>query len=214
MKLRLCGFVLIAIACIPAATTAQQYGIAPHVGTMGVGVDVAYAAAPRIGLRAGFNVMPINLDFTEEDIDFTLSLQSPQITAMADLFLVGPLRLSGGVRYTSSGITLDADVSSTVDLGTGTYSLDSLTGTIVTPDISPYIGIGIGNPAGSKLGFFLDLGVAILGEPEFQLDAYGTATSLPGFSANLEAERSEIEAELDTYFKIYPVISVGFSIGF
>jgi hypothetical protein len=122
--------------------------------------------------------------------------------------------LSGGLRYSSSNIVLTGDVTQTVDLGGTSYSLDSLAGTIVTPDIAPYVGIGFGNPAASRFGFFLDLGVAYQGEPELDLEAFGNATTLPGFDADLQAETVEVEDALKKYFKFYPVISLGFSIGF
>ena len=109
---------------------------------------------------------------------------------------------------------LTGDVTQTVDLGGTAYSLDSLAGTIVTPDIAPYVGIGFGNPAAQMFGFFVDLGVAYQGEPELDLEAYGNATTLPGFAADLEEERLDIEDNLKKYFKFYPVISVGISIGF
>ena len=63
-------------------------------------------------------------------------------------------------------------------------------------------------------GFFVDLGVAYQGAPELELDPFGNATALPGFNANLETERQDIEDALGKYFRFYPVISLGFSIGF
>jgi len=189
-------------------------GVAGHVGTMGIGVDVAVSAAPGVGLRVGGNIIPVEIDGTFSDVDFTVAFQSPQYTAMVDLYPFGGFRLSGGLRYSSSNIELTGDVTQTVDLGGTNYSLDSLVGVISTPDVSPYVGIGFGNPAGSRFGFFLDLGVAYQGEPEFEVAAFGNATTLPGFSTDLEEERATIEDELGTYFKFYPVISLGFSIGF
>ena len=46
------------------------------------------------------------------------------------------------------------------------------------------------------------------------LVATGNATTLPGFTEDLEAERLEIEEDLGKYFKFYPVISLGIAIGF
>ena len=63
------------------------------------------------------------------------------------------------------------------------------------------------------LGFFVDIGAAYQGEPELELVATGNATTLPGFNQNLEQERQAIEEDLGKYFKFYPVISVGISIG-
>jgi hypothetical protein len=181
---------------------------------MGVGVDAAISPAPGIGLRAGANVMPVEINGEFSDVDFTVNLQSPQLTAMIDLYPFGGFRLSGGLRYSSSNIELIGDVAQSVDLGGTSYNLDSLVGTIVTPDISPYVGIGFGNPTKRGIGIFLDAGVAYQGEPDLELDAFGNATTLPGFNTDLEEERLDIEDSLKTYFKFYPVISLGISIGF
>ena len=207
--------VVLAIAMTPGSLMAQGgIGIAGHVGTMGVGVDAAISPAPGIGLRAGANIMPVEINGAFSDVDFTVNLQSPQMTAMVDLYPFGGFRLSGGLRYSSSNIVLAGDVTQAVDLGGTNYTLDSLVGTIVTPDIAPYVGIGFGNPAKRGLGIFIDLGVAYQGAPELDLDAFGNATALPGFATNLEAERLDIEDALGTYFRFYPVISLGLSIGF
>jgi hypothetical protein len=215
MRKIFCLSVLLATTTFPGSLHAQGgIGVAGHVGTLGVGVDVAVAAAPKIGLRAGANIMPLEIDGTFSDVDFTVELQTPQFMALVDLYPAGGFRLSGGLRYSSSNIVLTGDVTQTVDLGGTSYSLDSLAGTIVTPDIAPYVGIGFGNPAASRFGFFLDLGVAYQGEPELDLEAFGNATTLPGFDADLQAETVEVEDALKKYFKFYPVISLGFSIGF
>jgi len=215
MKKTCCLCVFAALLAFSTAATAQGgIGVAGHVGTLGAGVDVAISPAPNIGLRAGGNIMPLEVEGSFSDVDFTVELQSPQFMALVDFYPAGAFRLSGGLRYSNSNIVLTGDVTETVDLGGSTYSLDSLAGTIVTPDIAPYVGIGFGNPAAQPFGIFVDLGVAYQGEPELELDAYGNATTLPGFAADLEEERLDIEDDLKKYFKFYPVISVGISIGF
>jgi len=158
--------------------------------------------------------MPLEIESTVEEVDFTLELQSPQFMALVDLYPSGAFRLSGGLRYSSSNIVLTGDVTQTIELGGTNYDLDSFVGTIVTPDVAPYVGIGFGNPTSGPFGFFVDLGVAYQGEPELELVATGTATSLPGFDSDLEEKRVDVEDELKKYFKFYPVISIGFSIGF
>ena len=207
----------LAAAALPGSLLAQTQvgiGVAGHVGTMGAGIDAAISPARGIGLRAGANIMPVEINGTFSDVDFSVELQSPQMTAMIDLYPVGGFRLSGGFRYSSSNIVLTGDVAQSVDLGGTSYNLDSLAGTIVTPDIAPYVGIGFGNPAKRGLGIFIDVGVAYQGAPDLELDAFGNATTLPGFAADLEEERLDIEDTLGTYFRFYPVISLGLSIGF
>ena len=209
---------LVAAASHPVHSQAQtRAGIVAHAGTMGLGADVAISPAPKVGLRAGGNFMPVEPSFTVSDIDFTLALQSPQFTAMVDLYPVGGFRLSGGLRYTSSNIELTGDYTGTIDIGGTTYSgtqVGTLTGVIEVRDLAPYVGIGFGNPTGSKLGFFFELGAAYQGAPTVTLHASGTAASLPAFQADLAQERQDIEDDLGVYFKFYPVLTLGFSIGF
>lgn len=207
--------ILLMVTMLSGSLAAQGgVGVAGHVGTLGLGVDVAIAAAPNIGLRAGGNIMPLDFDGEYSGVSYSIELQSPQFMALVDLYPAGAFRLSGGLRYSNSNIVLTGDVTQSVDIGGTLYSLESLVGTIVTPDIAPYVGIGFGNPAARPFGFFVDLGVAYQGEPELELVATGNATTLPDFDQDLEEERLDIEEDLGKYFKFYPVISVGLSIGF
>ena len=73
---------------LPGSLLAQVgIGVAGHVGTMGVGVDAAISPARNIGLRAGANIMPVQINGTFSDVDFSVELQSPQFMALVDLYL-------------------------------------------------------------------------------------------------------------------------------
>ncbi len=204
------------LALIPSRAHAQA-GIAIHVGTLGVGADIATSFGPRIGLRSGFNFFPTDIDATVSDVPYQIDLASPTFTAMLDLYLLGPLRLSGGVVYTTDDIVLAGEITGTVDINGTMYSpaeAGILTGTILTKELSPYAGIGLGNPARSRFGFFLDLGVAFHGTPGFTLTAVGgSANTLPQFQSDLAAEAQSIQDDL-VNITVYPVVTIGFSIGF
>ncbi len=210
-----CLFSILAIGAVPSAILAQGVGVAPHVGTLGVGVDLAVSLVDRVGFRAGANIFPFDIGVSTSDVDYTIALPSPQFTVMADLFLAGSFRLTGGLLVSSADLTLEGDFTGTVDIGDDTYTAEevgTLTGAIVTNDVSPYVGIGVGRVAGSGFGFLLDLGVAFQGTPGVALAADGPIASDPAFQADLEAERQDIEDDVDI-FRYYPVITLGFSIG-
>ena len=132
---------------------------------------------------------------------------------MLDLYLLGPIRLSGGAIYTTADMVLAGEITGSIDINGITYTpteVGTLTGTVITKELSPYAGIGLGNPAGrSRIGFFLDLGVAFHGTPAFTLTA--TGSSVP--QAELDAEAQSIQDDL-TNITVYPVVKVGFYIGF
>ncbi len=217
MKKIFCLSIVAAVAVSPSPAHAQGAGVAFHVGTLGVGADIAAAFGSRIGLRSGFNFFPTDIDRTISDIPYQIDFASPTFTFVLDLYLVGPLRLSGGGVFSPDDIVLAGEITGPVDINGTVYTptqIGTLTGTIFTNELSPYAGIGLGNPGRSKFGFFLDLGVAFHGRPGFTLEAVGgSASTLLQFQADLAAEEQTIQDYL-TDIIVYPVVAMGFSIGF
>ncbi len=216
MKKIFCISIVAAVAVSPLPAHAQGAGIAFHVGTLGVGADIAAAFGSHVGLRSGFNFFPADIDRTVSDISYQIDFASPTFTLVLDLYLLGPLRLSGGGVFSPDDIVLRGESAGTVTINGISYiasQVGALTGTIVTNEVSPYAGIGLGNPARSKFGFFLDLGVAFHGTPVFTLNADGPASSNLQFLADLAAEEQSIRDDLES-ITVYPVATIGFSIGF
>ena len=217
MKKTFCISIVAAIAVSPLPAQAQGAGIAFHVGTLGVGADIAAAFGSHFGLRSGFNFFPTDIDAKVSGINYQIDFASPTFTAMLDLYLLGPLRVSGGAIYTTDDIVLAGELTGPVDINGSTYSptqVGIITGTILTNELSPYAGIGLGNPGRSKFGFFLDLGVAFHGTPGFTLEAVGgSASTLLQFQADLAAEEQSIRDDLAN-ITVYPVVTIGFYIGF
>ncbi len=216
MKKISCVLILAGLAFIPSRAHAQA-GIAIHVGTLGVGADIATSFGSRIGLRSGFNFFPTDLDRTVSGVPYQIDFASPTFTVMLDLYLGGAFRVSGGAIYSTDDIVLAGEIIAPVTLNTTSYSpaqVGTLTGTIVTNELSPYAGIGLGNPARSKFGFFLDLGVAFHGTPGFTLTSVGgSASGTQPFESDLDVEELSIQ-NARWFITVYPVATIGFSIGF
>ena len=111
-------------------------------------------------------------------------------------------------------IDLDARLNESVEIGNTIYTpaqIGTLNGSLDIDGLSPYVGIGWGNPFGGdrRWGFTLDFGVAFTDSPDASLTSVGgTFSADPTLLANLEKERKDIEDDLDS-FKFYPVISLG-----
>lgn len=217
MKKIFCISIVAAIAVSPLPAHAQGAGIAFHVGTLGVGADIATSFGSRIGLRSGFNFFPTDIDRAVSDVPYQIDFASPTFTVMLDLYLLGPLRVSGGAVYTTDDIVLAGELTGPVMIDGNTYSpaqIGIITGTIFTNELSPYAGIGLGNPGRSRFGLYLDLGVAFHGTPGFTLTAVGgSANTLLQFQSDLNAEALSIQNDLSK-ITVYPVVTIGFYIGF
>lgn len=206
---------LIAATILVAPSHAQDAGLAIHVGSMGVGVDAAVMVHSKVGLRAGGNFFPFDINFNSSDIDYSLDLPSPQFLLVADLYPTGSFRVSGGLMISTSSFDLTGELDGPVDIGGSTYTpaeVGNLTGLLETRDVSPYIGLGFGNPATSRVGFFVELGVAFHGNPKASATADGPIAAAPGFQQDLDREIQDITDDVENFI-VYPVLSIGVSIG-
>lgn len=200
---------------MPRLVQAQQAGLAFHVGTTGLGADLSVLVAPRVAIRAGASVFPFDLSITASDVEYTISPPSPQFLAVLDLSPGGAFRVSAGMLIASRDFEIDAKLTQPVEIGGTFYRPDqigSLTGTFDTRGVSPYLGIGFGMPARSRVSFFLDLGVAFHGTPRVSASADGPVASLPQFQQDLDREVENIQNDVDP-FKVFPIVSVGVVVG-
>jgi hypothetical protein len=83
----------------------------------------------------------------------------------------------------------------------------------IWPDLLPYFGLGLGGPGrGDPVALIFDIGVAV-GKPTFSMSA-SNATDGSQLQQDVDAEAAEIQAELDKYAKLYPVLSLGVIVRF
>ena len=192
-----------------------ELGFAPHVGTLGLGVDVAVTVHRQVGLRGGINWLPFDINVEHESVDYELDWSSPHVPLLVDFYPSGQFRLSGGVLFSPSTYDVTGRLAEATDVGDNVYTpqeVGTLRGEVSTNTTSPYVGIGYGNPAAGALGFFFDLGVAFHGNPAIAVTADGTAAADPQFQADLDAEVVELEDDLESWV-VYPVLSIGLSFG-
>ena len=153
--------------------------------------------------------------------DATLALDSVYATGNFR-FPLSPFRVTAGAFSNgneflmqsldagNASLTIGGSSFNTADVGV----LQSVTSFDST---APYLGVGFDFEVFGKVGLNLDLGVLWQGDPDVTLEASGLATAPPAVQAELvtalEAERMELEGELDD-FKAWPVISLGFVYNF
>jgi hypothetical protein len=108
--------------------------------------------------------------------------------------------------------------STSVDIGDMTYTasdIAQLTGTLDSKDQAPYVLIGFGRHTASGIGLFLDMGAAFIGEPEVGLAATGNSVVVNSaeFRSELRKQETNIEDDLGSYIKVWPILNIGLRIG-
>lgn len=187
-----------------------RFTLSGKAGTLGVGPELATKLATDINVRVGFNTFDLDFDDEEiDDVDYDLGIDLSSLSAIVDWHIFDdPFRISGGFISMHNEINLDATPNKNVEIGYTTYTpaqIGTLNGSLDIDGLSPYVGIGWGNPfAGERRwGFTLDMGLAFTDSPDVKLTSSGIVTS-----ADLEKERRDIEDDFDS-LKVYPVISLG-----
>ncbi len=205
---------------VPAAVSAQGFGIAARAGTMGAGGEVALGLTDAFVIRGGFGVTLVEPTVTIDDIEFTLTLPNKWITIGADLYLGDSFRIGAGMLFKPDDPTLVGNItgSTSVDIGDMTYTasdIAQLTGTLDSKDQAPYVLIGFGRHTASGIGLFLDMGAAFIGEPEVGLAATGNSVVVNSaeFRSELRKQETNIEDDLGSYIKVWPILNIGLRIG-
>jgi hypothetical protein len=199
-----------------SATATGQVGVAAHVGSLGLGADVGFAFSPILGVRLGANVQPWAVSATVSDVALRGVPASPALTGFVDVHPGGSgFRLTGGAVFFAGSHQLDGRPAGTVQVGGITYNaslVGSVSATLETRSLAPYVGAGWGGATRSGLGVTVDLGVALQGEPKVAVAVNGPLAFDPGFQASLDREVQAFEDDV-AIFRFYPVLSVGVSLG-
>lgn len=207
------------LLAVPAAVTAQGFGIAVRAGTLGVGPEVALGLTDAFVIRGGIGLMRFEPTATIDEIEFTLTLPEKWITIGADVYLGGTFRIGGGMLFKPDDPTLVGDiVGGSVQIGDVTYTstdVSQLTGTLDSKDRAPYVLIGFGRHTSTGVGLFLDIGAAFIGEPVVSLAATGNSEIINSseFQAELRKQETNIENDLGQYIKVWPILNIGVRIG-
>jgi hypothetical protein len=209
-----------ALVTLSAPLAAQtNASVAARFGTLGIGVEGAVRSG-HIGARAGINFFEWTFRYRASSVSFNAKLDFQGKSALLDYYpsKTGKLHLSGGVMTTPVEVTGVGKPN----LG-GSYIFNGqsypaatvgvVTADAIWPDMLPYFGLGFGGPGGGDpVALIFDIGVAI-GKPTFSMSASG-AEGNPQLQQNVEAETAEIQADLDRYAKVYPVLSLGVIVRF
>jgi hypothetical protein len=225
MRKSLFALAVAAFVALPGVVAAQGFGVAGRAGTLGIGAEGALGLGDAIVIRGGIGLMPFEIDPTSfwdvgTDVEATLTLPESWYNVGIDLYLGSSFRIGGGMLYKPDDPTISGTLtgSASIDIGGTTYTatdVAEVTGALVSKTTAPYVLIGFGKHTSSGIGLFLDLGVAMLGEPEVQLAATGNSTVINSgeFQSRLRQEEQNLEDDAGKYLQYWPILNIGLRIG-
>ena len=211
------------IAATATAVTglAQGVALAAKAGTTGIGADLTVGLARSLNLRLGAQAYTRSETRTEQEIEYDAKLELVSGEILLDVHPGGRgFRISGGAIVNGNAVTAVSSEDAVYTINGVPYPVGlvgRLRGRVDTNDVAPYLGIGWGNAVapGGPWRFALDVGAFYQGKPKVSLTAEPLIPALlpPRFEQDLEAERQEIEDDLDSY-TVYPVVALGVSYRF
>ena len=212
------AFVLFAAAAVAAA---QGIAIAPKIGSTGAGADLTVGVARTLNVRLGAQGWSRSETRTEQEIEYDADLKLLSGQILLDLHPGGrAFRISAGAIVNGNEVTAVSTEDAVYVINGTPYPVGlvgRLSGKVETNTLAPYLGVGWGNAVapGAKWRFAVDVGAFYQGSPKVSLRAESPFLPLlpDSFEEDLEAERQEIEEDIDSY-TVYPVISVGVSYRF
>jgi hypothetical protein len=232
-----CVVLLAAISYGQSKGDSGRFGIGVKGSLLGGGVEGAVRVTHWTNLRAGFNIFSYSRTFNKDGVAYGGQLSFKTVEAHFDVFpFAGAFHVSPGVLiYATTPITANATVSGNQTFSLGGTSYLSAPGTPVSGSgnikfnqAAPMATIGWGNliPRKSSKHFSIpvELGVAFQGSPKASLSLAGSVcntdgtncrsvASDPTVQANILSEQTKLNNSM-RFFKMYPIISVGFGYKF
>ncbi len=203
--------------------------------TLGAGIEIATPLTHRSNVRFGFNAMGYSRSLDKDNVHYNAELAFRSIEGHYDFFpFAGGFHISPGfVAYLTSPIKAGASVlpgqnftlngtsyiSDPADPVKGNAKMDFNTA-------GPSVTVGWGNLLARSSKRFtvpFELGMVYQGSPKATLGLTGSvcdfgqvncrSVSDPAVQSNIEAEQAKINKDVN-FFKVYPILSIGFGFKF
>jgi len=216
-------YLLLALAGLMVGTNvwADETGgfdVGVKVSTLGTGVEVNYPLSSFMTVAVGINKFSKSRtdNVSGNDYDEDINLQTMSVLFNFHPF-AGSFRLTAGAMLNNNELKLATKPGGTYVFNGNTYTtadIGNLDATVDFRRIAPYAGLGLGHSASRGLGFTLDVGVLMQGEPNVDLKSTGGILSGdPTFQADLAQAEADAENDIKD-FTLYPVIALGISYRF
>lgn len=222
--MRYCVLLGVAAATMIGQVAQAEIGLTAKMSVpLGPGAEVTLGLTDNFNARVGYNWMDFTFDLPFIDDDVEAGIEWNGLSVLLDWHPGGTsFRFSAGLVALGT-LSIVSTPSDSITIGDLEYEVDLISGTAEVRDWAPYAGIGFGN-AGQKSGFHFafDLGLAMVGSPNIELDAIARPVGLSGLpdallqvqlARDLQKEEEKLEEDAESIEWI-PVLSFGVSYTF
>jgi hypothetical protein len=214
----------------------SNVGVGVKVSLLGVGVEAAIPITYHTNVRVGFNAFGYSRGFSNNGINYNADLTFRSFETHFDWFpFAGRFHLSPGLMvYNGNEIKANATVPSgqQFTLGGTSYTSDFANpitgaGKISFNKVAPTFLLGWGNllpRSNQHFSIPFEFGMLFQGSPKTALNLTGSACDASGlgchniaadpiFQNNVIAQQNKLNNDM-SFFKVYPIISLGFGYKF
>jgi hypothetical protein len=207
------GSLVVAAALLATATAASAQD-AGHIslgvtgGTLGIGPEAGYRFSNTVGVRANATFLSISHGFDSDDVEYDGKVKLKSGGAMVDVFpFGGGFFVSGGARINGNKGRAVATPTAPQEIGGRVYTpaqIGTLRGRAETKNFAPQLTLGYGG--GLRSGFTFGFEAGALFQGRVRLPSF-TASNSGISAADLEAERADLQDDIDDY-KVYPIVQL------
>lgn len=206
------------LLCI-ASFAANAGEVYTSVGLPGLILGYSTPYSDKVSLRVDVATLgSLTRHRTIEAIDYDANLKADRLALLADWFVSGGFRLTGGVTLNHARGDLQGHGNGgTITIGGNNYVAgpnDQFDVHIVYPNAMPYVGIGYGHAASPSKGwgFLFDVGLSI-GKPSVTGGASGPLLSQTVTQQDVDQELARVR-DVTSRLHGIPQVSIGASYRF
>lgn len=221
MGSRFLGSALVLVSFFLACgARAEGVAVDARAGTTGLGLEGVVGLSPKVNFRLGYNEGDFDYSADEDDIEYDVNLSLQSVSGLLDWHPAGGgFRFSAGAFYNGNEAEGTARPTESKEIGDTVFTpeqIGTLRATVDFPTWAGYLGFGFGN-AVSKDGrwtVLFDIGLMFHSSPEFTLTSDGTLADNAFFQQELKKEEQEIDDDVVSKIRYYPVITLGLAYRF
>lgn len=196
----------------------NSMAIGTFASTNGIGANIIYSLSENITVKAGFEKLNFNYDFSfnENDINYksNLNYQTGSFSVLIDYSFLRNLYVSSGIGFNMLNPKVKGVADSDLIYGDISIPAEKIGNFDISIEpsmkISPYGGLGFGQSIGQqkRMAFYFELGAYYMGTPDVTINATGllSPTANPA-----HGQKAVFEKQLESY-RFYPVVKFGLSV--